>query len=205
MKIAVMPLGRLGANTYILSNPQTKEAVIVDCGGGAEKLLSYLEEKELKLVAIILTHGHSDHIEGVPDLVEATGVPIIAHEAEKEMLANPEYNLSGAWGQKGTSLVADQWVKEGDVLDLIGEEMKIFHTPGHTRGGMCILVGDDLFVGDTIFAGSIGRTDLYGGDMKVMKKTLDRIKTWSKRYLVYPGHGPITDLRTELEFNPYLK
>ncbi len=204
MKIVATPLGRLGANTYILSNPKTKEAVVIDCGGDAHKLLNYFDEKGLKLVAIILTHGHSDHIEGVPELREATGATVIAHEAEVEMLANPSYNLSNNWGQEGTSLVADQLVKEGDVLELIGEKMEIFHTPGHTRGGMCILVGDDLFVGDTLFAGSIGRTDLYGGDMNTMRKTLAKIKTWPKRYKVYPGHGPVTTLRNEIEYNPYL-
>ncbi len=200
-----MPLGRLGANTHILYTKDGGEAVVFDCGGDEDRLIEFLGAHDLALKAIILTHGHSDHICGVNGLKAATGAPIIAHEAEKDMLLNPDYNLSSGIGTMPTTIDVDTYVKDGDVMELICETFTFIHTPGHTFGGMCIMVGDELFTGDTLFKGSIGRTDLYGGNIQTMRKTLERIKTLPHRLRVHCGHGPSTRLRDEVNTNPYLR
>ncbi len=205
MKLKTMSLGRLAANSHILWNEKTKQAVIFDCGGEAEKVISFLEERNLTLEYIILTHGHSDHIMGVNDLKKATSATIIAHIDERDMLNDPGLNYSMMFGGEPTTIKADDFIKSDETREIIGYQFKFYHTPGHSKGGICIEVGEHLFTGDTLFKGSIGRTDLYGGSMAVIQKSLVKLTQLSHRLNVHCGHGPSTTLRDEVKYNPFLR
>ncbi len=200
-----MSLGRLAANSHIVWNEKTKQAVIFDCGGEADKVVSFLDERNLNLQYIILTHGHSDHIMGVNDLRKATSAKVIAHIAEREMLLDPGLNYSMMFGGEPATIKVDDFIKSDETREIIGYQFKFYHTPGHSKGGICIEVEDHLFTGDTLFKGSIGRTDLYGGSMAVIQKSLVKLKQLSHRLNVHCGHGPSTTLRDEIKYNPFLR
>ncbi len=205
MKLKTMPLGALAANSYLLWNEKTKQAVIIDCGGEADKVISFLKERDLTLSHIILTHGHSDHIMGVNDLAAATSARIIAHREETDMLSDAAKNYSTMFGGQATTVAPDVLIEGDQSLTLIDYQFDFYHTPGHSKGGMCIAVGDSLFTGDTLFKGSIGRTDLYGGSMAVLQKSLTKLMKLSHRLKVYCGHGLATTLRDEVKHNPFLQ
>ncbi len=205
MKLKTMPLGLLAANSYLLWNEKSKQAVIIDCGGEADKVVDFLTARGLSLQYIILTHGHSDHIMGVNDLKAATAATVIAHGAERDMLADPAKNYSAMFGGQPTTVEADCYIEADQTKMLIDYQFTFYHTPGHTRGGMCILVGDYLFTGDTLFRGSVGRTDLYGGNMAVLRKSLQKLTKLSHRLTVYSGHGLASTLRDEVRDNPFLQ
>ncbi|PID80257.1 MAG: hypothetical protein CSB19_00520 [Clostridiales bacterium] len=205
MKLKTMPLGALGANSHILWNEQTNQAVVFDCGGEEHKIIEFLEQCELELKYIILTHGHSDHIMGVNALAKATGAKVIAHVEERDVLEDAAKNYSGMFGGDRLTVHADEYINGDEARSLIGYDFKFYHTPGHTRGGMCIEVEGQLFSGDTLFKGSIGRSDLYGGDMKVLMKSLQKLLKLSHRLNVHCGHGPSTTLRDEAKYNPFLQ
>lgn len=204
MRVKTFTLGVLDANCHLFWDPETKRALAVDVGGDADKVLAFLKEKELTLDYIVLTHGHADHIGGAEDLKALTGAPIAIHERDVEMLEDAQKNASAMFPGKRISFQPDQRLQDGDTLTLGNGIAKIHHTPGHTRGGICLEIGEYLATGDTLFQGSIGRTDLYGGDMAVMRKSLEKIAGWSSRLTVLPGHGPATTLRDEKRQNPYL-
>ncbi len=205
MKLKTMPLGMLAANSYLLWHDKTKQALIIDCGGEADKVINFLQSHDLTLKYIILTHGHSDHIMGVNDLAAASGAKVIAHSEERDMLADPAKNYSTMFGGKPTTVKVDQYIEGDQTLNLIGEQFDFYHTPGHSRGSMCIVTGNWLFAGDTLFRGSVGRTDLYGGSMTVLRKSLEKLTKLSHRLTVYSGHGLASTLRDEVRDNPFLK
>ncbi len=205
MKLKTMSLGRLAANSHILWNEKTKQAVIFDCGGEANKVVSFLEAHNLTLQYIILTHGHSDHIMGVNDLKKATSAKVIAHSEERDMLLDPGLNYSMMFGGEPAIIKADDFIQGDETREIIGYQFIFHHTPGHSKGGMCIEVADHLFSGDTLFKGSIGRTDLYGGSMAVIRKSLSKLTQLSHRLNVHCGHGPSTTLREEVKYNPFLQ
>jgi len=205
MKVKSIPVGLLEANAHLFWNPNTKEAVIFDCGGDAKKLESLLSEKDLKLTHIVLTHGHSDHIAGVVELKKITGAQVLVHSADVEMIKDPNLNMSNRFPIPPVSFDTDIVLNDGDKIDLIGTVMTVVHTPGHTKGSVCLEIGDYLVTGDTLFQGSIGRTDLYGGNMGEMQKSLKKLAGLSHRLIVLPGHGPKSSIRDEVKSNPYMK
>lgn len=204
MRVKTFALGVLEANCHIFWDPASKKALAIDVGGDAHKVQAFLEDKQCSLEGILLTHGHADHIGGAEALKALTGAPIAIHELDVEMLLDPQKNASAMLPGKHLSFEPDKLLKDGDTWPLGDFIARIHHTPGHTRGGICIEIEDYLATGDTLFQGSIGRTDLFGGDMQVMRKTLEKIGTWSNRLTVLPGHGPQTSLREEKRHNPYL-
>lgn len=204
MRVKTMTLGVLESNCHIFWDPQEKKALAIDVGGDAHKVQAFLEEKGLALEWIFLTHGHVDHIGGAEDLKKLTGATIAIHEKDAEMLEDPQKNASAMISGKLIKFSPDQKLKDGDIFTVGQFQVKIYHTPGHTRGGICIEIEGYLATGDTLFQGSIGRTDLFGGDMQVMRKSLEKIATWSNQLVVLPGHGPQTTLRDEKKQNPYL-
>ena len=204
MKIEKIVEPYFGENMYILIDEETKKCAVVDPGGANDKILSYLKKNSLDLEYILVTHGHGDHIGAVNDIKSKTNATIIAHADEKELLNDNRKNLSYSMHCGPQELDADIYVHDKDKLELGNLKLSFIHTPGHTKGCMCIRVNDDMFTGDTLFAGSIGRTDLYGGDYKQIEKSLKKLKKFEDNVKVHPGHGPSSTLGIEKMSNPYM-
>jgi len=201
-----LEINTMGVNCYIVGCEETKEVAVIDPGGNARGIVSVLEEDGLKAVYIINTHGHIDHIGGNRGVKEATGAKILIHEADAKMLVNAVSNFSFLMGSKVTSPPADEFIKEGDRIKIGNTvELEVIHTPGHSAGGVCLKTGDIIFVGDTLFQGSIGRTDFPGGSHKQL---IDNIKQkllcYDDETVCYPGHGPATTIGFERRHNPFL-
>ncbi len=201
-----LPLGLMGANAYIVSAEGSKEACIIDPGDEYGKLERILKEKQLILAAILLTHGHFDHIGAARELRESTGAKIYAMKEEKETLENPEWNLSASYGD-GYSVKADVFLRDGENLTLAGLSIRVLHTPGHTAGGCCYYLEEEgiLFSGDTLFHTSVGRSDFPGGSEAVLVRSIkEKLLCLPEDTRVYPGHMEATDIHTERVFNPFL-
>lgn len=203
VEIKTYVMGQGGTNCYIISN-ESKDCVVVDCDGDISAMARYLDRNGLKPEYIILTHGHDDHIGSVEELAEKYGSKIAAGRLETDMLANPELNLSSFIGGRPVSIKPDTLLDDGERFNAGGLEFKVMHTPGHTQGGICLIIEDKLISGDTLFAGSCGRTDFPGGDWGQMTKSLKRLAALEGDYTVYPGHGPATTLAQERRMNPYM-
>lgn len=189
-----MALGDYQTNCYIIHEETSKKCCILDPGYDADFILDKLDSLGLTLEAILLTHGHFDHVGAVRDLVAETGCDVYIHPAE---LGLPSAITAGP-------LYHTHTYGEGDRLTLAGLSFTVLHTPGHTPGSVCLCFGDQMFCGDTLFAGSIGRTDLPGGDSKTMGQTLRRLAALEGDFRVWPGHGEPSTLIEEQRYNPYL-
>ena len=189
--ITKLTLGLYQTNTYILSNDT--QAVVIDPGYEADTILDALEGRELK--AILLTHGHFDHVGAVKELAAETGCEVYIHPSELNL---PPMITAG-------QLYCTHTYAEGDTISPIsGVELTVLHTPGHTPGSVCLIWKDQMFSGDTLFEGSCGRVDLPGGDPRVMMESLRRLASLEADYHVHPGHGGSTTLAQEKRYNPYL-
>ena len=190
--ITRLTLGLYQTNCYLLSNGT--DAVVIDPGYEPDTILDALEGLNLK--AILLTHGHFDHVGAVKELVAETGCDVYIHAAESTM--PPMVTAE--------QLYYTHTYDEGDTVSPIpGVELSVLHTPGHTPGSVCLLYGQDMFSGDTLFQGSCGRVDLPGGDPRQMMESLRRLASLQADYRVHPGHGGSTTLAEEKRYNPYLR
>jgi len=197
--------GDVRTNCYFLINTQTKEAVIVDPADNAPMLKRKITEKELKPVAILLTHGHFDHIMAAEEIRSAYKIPIIAHKEEKMILENARGNLSVMFGANYV-IKADQYVDDNAMLSLADFDIQVMHTPGHTIGGCCYYVKEEgvLFSGDTLFCESIGRTDFPTGSMSTLIRSIrQKLLVLPEETKVYPGHESTTDIEHEKYNNPF--
>ncbi len=191
------------SNTYIIFDEKTMDGVMIDPGGMGEKLIR--ESAGINIKYIILTHAHFDHIGALEFVAEKTGAPVVIHEKETESLTDTRYNLCTFAGVKENRRGADMTVKEGDKLTVGDIEFKFLHTPGHTRGGMCIFAGDkDLITGDTLFCGTVGRTDFDGGDHGQLLISVNRLAQLDDDIKIYPGHGEESTIGFEKHTNPYI-
>ena len=200
------PVGPVGANCYIFGDDATREVVVIDPGDEPDRILDTLRRLGTRTVALVNTHGHFDHIQGVPAVRKATGAPFWIHEAERETLEHGPARAKMIFGiDLPPSPVPDRWLVEGDRLTVGSLTLTVRHTPGHSPGGVC-LVGDGIaFVGDTLFAGSIGRTDLPGADMETLMASIARVLLpLPDTTVCYPGHGPSTTIGDERRTNPFL-
>lgn len=193
----------MGTNTYILST-DTKEAVIIDPVGSAESILYYIQANQLDVKFIILTHGHVDHIGLVSECKAATHAPLLIHSKDEEMLNDSNLNLSTMF-QNPMEYHSDIQLKDGEELILGGHTLKIIHTPGHTPGSICIEVDEFLFTGDTVFKGSIGRSDFPGGDYNTIMDSVAKISSFNPELKIYPGHGDSSVLKYEIASNPFFQ
>lgn len=194
LKIDVLPLGDYQTNCYILHNEDSRDCVILDPGYEPEIISRFLEEKGLTLRAILLTHCHFDHVGAVKDLAAQTDCRVYLCQKD---LAMPPMLTNGP-------LYYTDTYADGDTVTQAGIPFRVLETPGHTPGSVCLITGGNLFSGDTLFAGSCGRTDLPGGDSRAMRDSLRRLAALKENYNVYPGHGSASTLDREKQTNPYL-
>ena len=204
IQIKSMVLGMVGTNVFLVKNADTNELLIIDPADNAPIIEKEIAEWEGKPVAILLTHGHFDHIQAADDLRETYDIPIYAEESEQEVLGDAMKNLSGTWGMRYT-LQADRTVKEGDVLELLDTKFQVLHTPGHTQGSICFYLPEEkiLFSGDTLFCGSYGRIDFPTSSGAQMKESVRRLLTELPEDVnVLPGHEQFTQIGFEKRYNP---
>ena len=196
--ITLFPDG-FASNCYIIHNGT--EAFVIDPSVPCKKILCELEDRKLTLVGILLTHGHFDHIFSADALREATGVPLFVHEADAEMLTDSHKNAYAFFfGEELTFMPPQKLLLDGDTIPLGEELIKVIHTPGHSLGSVCYDIGDKLITGDTVFAESFGRYDLYGGDRLTLAISIKALEELSKTEdkIIYPGHGERAMLRGAL-------
>lgn len=201
-----LEISSMGENCYIVGCEETREVAVIDPGGNPRAIVNLLEENNLKAVYIINTHGHIDHIGGNKGVKDATGAKILIHESDAKMLVNPASNFSFLFGSKVISPPADQFIDEGDIIKIGNTvELLVIHTPGHSPGGICLKTDNIIFVGDTLFQGSIGRTDFPGGSHKQLIQMInDKLLCYDDEVVCYPGHGPATTIGFERKHNPFL-
>lgn len=195
LKVHVLPLGSYQTNCYIIRDENSRSCCVVDPGYTPEVILDFLEDQGLTLEAILLTHGHFDHVGGVKELAAETGCKVYLHSAELSM---PPMMTAGP-------LYCTDTYADGDTLQLAGLTIGVIHTPGHTPGSVCLKCENTMISGDTLFAGSCGRTDLPGGDWATIRNSLRRLSAFQTNYLVLPGHGESTTLAEEKRYNPYMR
>lgn len=203
MKIIVMQVGMLSVNCYIVVS-DSQNAAVIDPGGEAERILDYLQTNKLTLKRILLTHGHIDHIGAVKVLKDRTGAEIYIHDLDAEMLNDPVKNLASPFRMAYQPVSPDHTFSDGSRISLDEITFTVMHTPGHTKGSSVFLTGTTMFSGDTLFQGSIGRTDFYGGDYEAKQRSLKKLSELETDYTVLSGHGEKTTLGEEKKYNPYL-
>ena len=195
LKIHTLPLGAYQTNCYIIHEGSKKKCCIIDPGYYADEILEYISGEGLEAEAILLTHGHFDHVGAVREIAAETGCKVYLHSADLDL---PPMITAG-------KLYCTDTYGEGDRLELAGLTIGVLHTPGHTPGSVCLAAEGVLFSGDTLFAGSCGRTDLPGGDWDTICTSLTRLKEIKTNYRVLPGHGESTYLDNEKLYNPYMR
>ena len=199
MTVEKLQLGALPTNCYIVKCGD--EAVIIDPAENDARTQGLLNE--CKSVRVFLTHGHFDHTQGVAKL-SGLGAKVYIHKDDTDLLASSRLSMADDFGFSHIPSRADFTFSDGDRFTFGDTEIKVIHTPGHTRGSCCFVIGDALFSGDTVFRGSVGRTDAYGGDAKALMNSLQKLKKLQKNYKIYPGHGPASDLDYEKQHNVFM-
>ncbi|HBG45872.1 MAG TPA: MBL fold metallo-hydrolase [Deltaproteobacteria bacterium] len=206
-EILTLPVGPLEVNCYIVWDKASGEGAVVDPGGDVGDIKAALAEHGVAVRYIINTHGHFDHIGGNGLLKEALGAPIAIHRADEPMLeyAHEQAVMFGLKTPKQPK--PDMYLADGDIISFGALRLQVIHTPGHTKGGVCLYMKEDklLFTGDTLFAGSIGRTDFEGGSMdEIMDSIMRKILPLGDSVRVFPGHGPSSTIGEEKEINPFI-
>lgn len=186
MNIEKIVLGNIDQNCYIIWGPDNK-ALIIDPGEEKQLIKDTIEQKSLEVLYVINTHGHWDHT-GANSIYKDLNAKLLIHEADEDLIPDKP----------------DGFLSDGQELAFGQSKAKVYHTPGHTEGSVCLQIDEHLFTGDTLFSGSIGRTDLPGGSTEQMMRTLARLKDFDKSLKVYPGHGPDSSIERELRLNPYM-
>lgn len=217
----ILPVGMLQCNCHIVGDPLTREAIVIDPGDDVESILQVIARHGLKVRAIVITHSHIDHIIGLKKMREATGAPVMMHQ--DDLALYQEMEKQAEWIQWATPELSeiDEFLTEGKSVKWGNYKLRVMHTPGHTKGSVCLYLPTDenistapnapqkpglLFAGDTLFEGSIGRTDLWGGSMKeILRSIKSKLLVLPDDTIVFPGHGPVTTIGVEREANPFLQ
>jgi glyoxylase-like metal-dependent hydrolase (beta-lactamase superfamily II) len=201
-------VGKLLTNCYIVACQETREAIIIDPGFEgileAEKIFKFIEENALKLKFVVNTHGHPDHVCGNGIVKRKFQTPILVHEKDAFMLGTFGKVIAKFFGFNSSSPSADVLLKDGDYVKFGKITLKVMHTPGHSPGSISLIGEKEVFTGDTLFAGSIGRTDLPQSSESDMKESLRKLAKLPDDFKVYPGHGPSTTIGEEKRSNPFL-
>lgn len=210
-----IPVGMLQCNCSILGDPKTREAIVVDPGDEVERILDMVGRYKLTVKAIVSTHAHIDHVGGLAKLHMYTGAPVMMHRDDLPLYNGMDVQAAFLGMKTPEVTEVDQLLKDGDVLQWGGYLANVIHTPGHSPGSLCLYMPKEsgkvtlsqphLYAGDTLFAGSIGRTDLWGGSMDaIMESLTQKVMQLPEETIVYPGHGEITTIGREKATNPFL-
>jgi hydroxyacylglutathione hydrolase len=213
----ILPVGFLQCNCSVVGDPETRDAVVVDPGDEVDRILEVIRRHKLTVRAILNTHAHIDHVGGLSKMRQTTGAPVLMHADDFQLYKGLE--RQAAWiGMRAPEMTqVDGWLREGDTVRWGGFEARVLHTPGHTQGSVCLYLPREpaaleskpagiLFAGDTLFQGSIGRTDLWGGSLDLILRSLhSKLLTLPDDTAVFPGHGPATTIGREREANPFLR
>ena len=221
----ILPVGMLQCNCHIVGDPETHEAMVIDPGDDAARILEVIARHRLKVAAVAVTHAHIDHVVGLSRVQEATGAPVYLHGDDLALYQLLDQQAAWLGWKIPDQARIDQLVREGDFIRWGGYQAQVLHTPGHTPGSICLYLPSDvpsmaaaggaprpaksgtpqLFAGDTLFAGSIGRTDLWGGSFQeIIRSLTGKVLELPDNTIVYPGHGQITTIGQERDSNPFL-
>lgn len=204
MKIEKLDLGPMSANCYAVSS--NGDMIIIDPGVFNQTLKNFVDENKSKIKLILLTHRHADHLGGAVELKQACGAEIAIHQLDAQGLESAQASLFNfvRGNDQQVKSSADRLLKDNDTIRVGDISIKVIHTPGHTIGCVCYIIGDAMFSGDTLFQGDVGRTDLPTGNYEQLINSLNKLKSLKQNYKVYPGHGPATELDIERKTNPYM-
>ncbi len=210
MDVEQIKVGYMEVFCYLVSCPETKEALVIDPAGDEERIVEKIRKKGLDLKYIVNTHGHADHTCGNQKMKELTGAKIVMHEEDDRIFNSPEGQLMAKQMGFALSPHADVFVKDGDEIAVGSVSLKVIHSPGHSPGGICLLGDGNLFTGDTLFVGAIGRTDLPGASLtRFMQSINERLLTLPGETVVWPGHDygnrPSSTIDIEVKTNPWLR
>ncbi|HOL17215.1 MAG TPA: MBL fold metallo-hydrolase [Bacillota bacterium] len=202
MFLKTLVVSMFGTNCYLVGCSQTKEGVVIDPGAEGKRIIKEIKEAGIKIKFIINTHGHVDHIGANSRLKEALGAPVLLHRRDLEIYQNPGFGLGLVVGKQPQP---DRFIKEGDRINFGRLSLQVIETPGHTPGGVSLYMPGAVFSGDTLFAGSIGRTDLAGGSFhEIIQSIKKRLLVLPPDTVVYPGHGPASTIGDEARSNPFV-
>ena len=203
MIIKCISEGVLDSNCYVVA--QNDEGIIIDAGVEPEKIINIINSLNITIRHVVITHCHIDHIMYCSAIKKKTGADLYIHEADSEDFVNPLNNGALLLGYDYTPEKPDKELKDGETIVVGDMSLKIINTPGHTPGGICVKIGDNIFTGDTLFNMSIGRTDLYKGNHSdIINSIKNKLMCFDDSVIVYPGHGPSTTIGFERKNNPFL-
>jgi glyoxylase-like metal-dependent hydrolase (beta-lactamase superfamily II) len=198
MIINCIVVGPLENNCFIIADENTKEALLIDPGDEPDRIHDLLTKNNLRVKYIVCTHAHFDHVGAIPELKNETGAKIVIHYDELDIYKHTKDQASVLWGYELDPLPdPDMFVSEGDILEIGNIKFETIHTPGHSPGGICLYGEGIVITGDTLFAGSVGRTDLFGGDIEKLKKSFKKLMALPDNTKVLPGHGPQSTIGKE--------
>lgn len=209
MNLHVLPAGPIQTNAYLLTAPERGEAVLLDAPDGVwAEVAEILREEQCRLTALWLTHGHWDHMQGGAEVVRQSAVPVSAHPDDRILIETPDVMKKFLGEELDLKpVIVDRWLKGGEQLLALGQSVEVRHVPGHCPGSLLFYfpARRSAFVGDAIFNGKVGRTDLPGGNFSTLEKSIrEQIYTLPDETVLYPGHGPATTVATEKQGNPYV-
>lgn len=206
MILETLVVGPLAVNCYLLGDESTREAIVIDPGGDARKIIDAIKAAQLRVVAIVNTHAHFDHVGALTEVRDFTGAPFMLHADEAPILGAAQMSAAMFGMSVPQPKPADRLLRAGDVVSAGSIVLTVLFTPGHTPGGICLLEGKHVFVGDTLFQGSIGRTDFPGGDYGTLMASIrDQLLPLPDATIVHAGHGAATTMGEEKQFNPFVR
>lgn len=204
MKIKKFDVGPLFVNCYVVYDENKKEAAIIDPGDEPDLVLEFIKEEHLNVKYIICTHGHFDHIGAVKEIKDETQAKILIHEKEIEIYRKSHQAAIQFFGLEiDPQPEPDILLKDNEKIKIGSIHFKVIHTPGHSPGSICLYTEGCIFTGDTLFSGSVGRTDLFGGSMQELLNSLKKIASLPSETKVFPGHGPKTTIGNEIKYDPF--